>query len=118
MITQFDYIDISEHELNSYLRKISMWAYQWKMSCNPNVSKQAEEVIFSKRAQKLFHPSVLFNNIPVQRSTVQMHLGVYLNEKVIFDTHITEKIGKASKGIGVIKKLFKSLPEKCLTNHL
>ena len=43
-------IDVSEHELNSDLRKISMWAYQWMMSFNPDVSKQAQEVIFSKRA--------------------------------------------------------------------
>ena len=31
-----------------------------------------------------------------------------------FNTHITEKIGKASKGIEVIKKLFKSLPRNTL----
>ena len=63
-----------------------------------------------KKNQKLFHATVLFNNIPVQRSTVQKHLGVYLDEKLNFNTHITEEIGKASKGIGVIKKLFKILP--------
>ena len=60
---------------------------------------QAQEVIFSKRTQKLFHPTVLFNNIPVQRSTVQKHLGVYLDEKLNFNTHITDKIGKAGTGI-------------------
>ena len=59
-------------------------------------------------------PTVLFNNIPVQRSTFQKHLGVYLDEKLNFNTDITEKIGKASKGIGVIKKLFKSLPRNAL----
>ena len=107
-------IDVSEHELNSDLMKISMWAYQWKMSFNPDVSKQAQEVIFSKRAQKLFHPTVLFSNIPVQHSTVQKHLGVCLDEKLNFNTHITENIGKASKGIGVIKKLFKRLPRNAL----
>ena len=84
------------------------------MSFNPDVSKQAQEVIFSKRAQKLFHPTVLLNNIPVQCSTIQKHLGVYLDEKLNFNTHVTEKIGKASKGIGVIKKLFKSLPRNAL----
>ena len=51
-------IDVSEHELNSDLREVSMWAYQWKMSFNPDVSKQAQEVILSKRAQKSFHPTV------------------------------------------------------------
>ena len=59
-------------------------------------------------------PTVLFNNIPLQRSTFQKHLYVYLDEKLNFNTDITEKIGKASKGIGVIKKLFKSLPRNAL----
>ena len=77
-------IDVSEHELNSDLKKIFMWAYQWKMSFNPDVSKQAQEVIFSERTQKLFHPTVLFNNIPVWHSIVQKHSGVYLDEKLNF----------------------------------
>ena len=107
-------IDVSEHELNSDLREISMWVYQWKMSFNPDVWKQAQEVIFSQKTQKPFHPTVLFNNISVQRSTVQKHLGVYLDEKINFNTHITEKIAKDSEGIRVIKKLFKSLPSNAL----
>ena len=40
-------IDVSELELNSNLR-IFIWAYHWKMSFNSDVSKQAQEVIFSK----------------------------------------------------------------------
>ena len=44
-------IDVSKHDFNSDLRKISMWTYQWKMIFNPDVSKQAREVIFSKRTQ-------------------------------------------------------------------
>ena len=108
-------IHVYEYELNSNLREISMWAYQWKISFNPDVSKQAQEVIFSKKPQKLFHPTVLFNNIPAQPITVQKHLGVYLDEKLNVNTHIREKkIGKASKKIGVIKKLFKSLPRNDL----
>ena len=38
-------IDVTEHELNSDPRKISMWVYQWKMSFKPDVSKQAQEDI-------------------------------------------------------------------------
>ena len=83
------------------------------MPFNPDVSKQAQEVIFSKRAQKLFHPTVLFNNIPVQRSTVQKHLGAYLDEKLNFNTPITDKIGKASKELELSKsylKVFQEMP--------
>ena len=59
-------------------------------------------------------PTVLFNNIPVQHSTFQKHLGVYLDGKRNFNTDITEKLVKASKVIGVIKSLFKSLPRNVL----
>ena len=40
--------DIYEHDVNSDLR-ISIWAYHWKMCFNSDVSKQAQEVIFSKK---------------------------------------------------------------------
>ena len=40
-------IDSSTKQLNDDLKKISDWVYQWKMSFNPDLSKQAREVIFS-----------------------------------------------------------------------
>ena len=42
---------------------MSKWAYQ---SFNPDVSKQAQEVVFSRKSHKLAHP-VLFDNVPVKR---------------------------------------------------
>ena len=35
--------------LNEDLNLISNWAYTWKMSFNPDLSKQAKEIIFSKK---------------------------------------------------------------------
>ena len=35
----------------------------------------------------------------------QKHLGFYLDEKLNFSQHITIKISKANKGIGIIKRL-------------
>ena len=64
---------------------------------------------------------ILINDIPVQCSTIQKHSSVYLDEKLNFSTDIAEKCGKTSTGIGVIKKLFKSLPRNALLtiyNHL
>ena len=83
-------------QLNNDLLKISKWAYQWKMSFNPDVSKQAQKIAFSCRSQKLAHPPVLFNNVPVKRCFIQKHL----DEKFNFDHHVKEKITKPNKGIG------------------
>ena len=58
-------ISLSLLQLNDDLIKISDWAYQWKMSFNPEVTKKAQEVVFSCKSQKVTHPTVYFNNSPV-----------------------------------------------------
>ena len=75
------------------------------MSFNPDLSKQAREVIFSRKSSRVDHPSVTFNNSSVARTSCQKHLGLYLDEKLNFSHHIKEKISKACTGIGVIGKL-------------
>ena len=54
-------INQSGINLNDDLEKISNWAFQWKMSFNPDINKQVQEVIFSRKLQKSNHPSVTFN---------------------------------------------------------
>ena len=39
-------------ELNNDLVKINRWAYQWKMSFNPDPCKQTQELIFSRKTKK------------------------------------------------------------------
>ena len=48
--------DSSPAELNNDLAEISHWAQQWKMSFNPDPSKQAHKVIFSRKVKKDSHP--------------------------------------------------------------
>ena len=62
-----DDINVSVVQLNNDLFEISKWAYQWKMSFNPDVSKQVQEVVFSCKTDKLADPPVLFNNVPIKR---------------------------------------------------
>ena len=49
---------ISSFKLNSDLAKISKWAFKWKMSFNPDPSKPAQEVIFSRKLKTVLHPSI------------------------------------------------------------
>ena len=52
-------IAASTEELNNELRNISKCAYQWKMNFNPDLTKQAQEVIFSRKLNKPVHPYLL-----------------------------------------------------------
>ena len=100
--------------LNYDLQKISDWAFKWKILLNPDVTKQAQEVIFSDKSNKTDHPVVYFNEVPVAKASSQKHLGMHLDEKVHFNAHINEKIAKANKGIGIIHKLAHLLPREPL----
>ena len=105
----------STNELNDDLEQISNRAYQWKMTFSPDKSKQAQEIIFSHKIQKVIHPSAIFNNMPVVCRYCQKHLGINLDEKLNFSNHFKEKISKAKKGIGILRNLHNVLPRSSLT---
>ena len=84
------------------------------MSFNLDLSKQAQEVIFSKKMTKLSHPQISFNNVPVSHASFQKHLGIYIDEKLNFNHNIKEKMTKVMKGIGFIKRLSMTLPRHSL----
>ena len=49
----------SASDLNHDLEIINQWAYQWKMSFNPDPNKQATEILFSSKKKKL----IILNSI-------------------------------------------------------
>ena len=100
-------VNTSESHSNSDLSKISNWAFQWKMSFNPDPSKQAHEVIFSRRMQKTCHPSIYFNNKSVKQVSSQKHLGLILDNKLNFQEHLHNILNKVNKTIGLLLKLQK-----------
>ena len=83
-----------------------------KMSFNPEVNKQAQEVVFSRRDQKVTHPTVHFNNSPVIRSSSQKNLGIHLEDKLNFIHHIKGKFPKLTKVLVLLKNRIILYPEK------
>ena len=79
------------------------------MTFNPDISKQAKEVIFSGKTVKICHPSITFNTVPVPRTTWQKNLSLYTDEKLSSYDHINAKISEANEGIGTIKRLSNTL---------
>ena len=104
----------SANILNNDLQSISTWAYNWKMLFNPDPKKPAQEVLFSRKYQSQTHPTISLNNVQVERTTSQKHLGVILDEKLNFKQHVDSAISKINKGISLIKKLRYTLPRKSL----
>ena len=66
--------NLSQTELNEELAKVNNWAYQWKMSFNPDPSEQAQEVSFSRKVNKILHLPLVFNNSNVTQIKIQKHV--------------------------------------------
>ena len=58
-------IRLPANNLNGDLKKINKLAFQWKMGFDPDDNKQAQEVIFSRKLNKLNYLSLNFNNTVV-----------------------------------------------------
>ena len=58
------------------------------MAFNPDLSKQVQEIVFSRETHKISHPKLNFNNSPIVQSTCQKHFGLYLDGKLNFSQHI------------------------------
>ena len=89
--------------LTSDLETISAWANQWKMQFNPDITKQAIEIVFSNKNNKGDHPPLEFGGIPVARKESTKHLGFHLDEKLDFKIQVSEAITKATKGLALLK---------------
>ena len=101
-------------DMNHDLELIKKWAHDWRMSFNPDARKQAVKVIFSRKNKAVDHPVIVFNNTPVKVVDEHKHLGMFLDSKLSFSTHIKEVISKTRKGIGMLKYLSKYLPRHTL----
>ena len=76
------------------------------MNFNPNTTKHAQDVIFSRKLKKV-HPPLLFNNASVTRTSSQNHLGII---KIV-----SRKIRKT---IGLLRKLQNFLPRAAFIKYI
>ena len=88
--------------LSEDLIKIHSWCVQWGMKLNPNKSK---EIIVS-RSRTLFpeHPIVLINGVIINRANQLKLLGVTLDSKLTFESHIRNMSVGISQKLGILRK--------------
>ena len=101
-------------DLSRDLSKISDWAFQWKMNFNSDPNKQAQEVTFSRKINKINHPPLLFNQNLVKSSSSQKHSGMVLDTKLDLNLHLQNLQSKLYKTIGRFRKLQNILPRESL----
>ena len=84
------------------------------MNFNPDPSKQAQELLFSRKTSSKPYPSLNFNDNPVHQVQLLKHLGLFLDPKLSFDEHIRCILIKTRKITGLIKMLQPIIPRTAL----
>ena len=64
----------------------------------------------------VFHPPIKFYNNSIAKCPSQKHLGIALDSKSNFNSHVDEKIKKRNKLIGLTRRFSENLPRN--TNNL
>ena len=67
-------------------------------------------MLFSRKRSDQNHPPLFFNNVLVASASDHKHLGIILDCKLLLTKHISEKVVKARKGIGIIRHLSFHVP--------
>ena len=76
--------------------------------------KQAVEITFSTKRNSINHSVLKFNNVPVAKVDEHKHLGMILDSKMSFASHVQAATLNCRHGIGMIKFLSTYLPRKIL----
>ena len=97
--------------LNSDLEKLRIWAWQWKMKFNAD---KTEEVVFSCKRNKPVHPTLKLGSSDISAKIEHKHLGMILDSKLDFQSHVREAIVKARRGIGMIRYLSRYVSREVL----
>ena len=88
---------------NNDLFLTSKRALNCEMLFNPCHKKPAQEVLFSRKKKVSIHSVISLNNIQVEKTSYQKHLGIFLDKKLTFTHYNDNALCKVGKGIAIIK---------------
>ena len=93
-------------EINNDLVTINKWAYQWKMSFNPDSIKQLQEVIFTGKISKEDHPLLFLKQKQCVKSLFTKAVkGIIFDSCLSFEEHLKMILNKVNKTIRLLSKL-------------
>ena len=110
-------MDIIDNHVTSYaklnrdLYRLSSWAKKWLVTFN------ATKTVFlqvSRKTNPSPKPILYLNGQIIKEAPTHKHLGLTFNANLTWSDHIGNLVSKASKCIGLLKRLSHDVPRQCL----
>ena len=97
-------------QLQDDLRRLEEWSDKWLLRFHPDKCK-VSDIGIKDRINYVYY----IGNIELEHITEEKDLGVFIDNKLNFNTHISHKIEKANNTLGAIRRSFSYLDKTMLT---
>ena len=97
-----------ETEMNKDLANVYNWSIANKLSLNP--SKSNHLIISTKQNILSPHVTLIVNNLPILSCDKAKYLGVFIDSRLNFHSHIKSVENKVARSMGILSKLKHFLP--------
>ena len=111
LVDVFDNAVLSDCRLQNDLVKIERWAEIWLVDFNPT---KTVYMTFSSKQQLPPDANLIFFGTKLQQVTTHRHLGVILQNRFKWHTHVNSIVNSCHKKINILKSLKYKLPRKTL----
>ena len=101
-------------EVNLELTKVFEWLSSNKLTLNMKKSKFM--IITNKKKKDIPNFTVKIDSRPLEECNSYKYLGIHIDNKLTWDTHVCYLVKKISKACGALAKLRHSVPTKILMN--
>ena len=73
-----EFPDSAAQILNIDLERIGNWASKWLVTYNPD---KTEAMLLSRKTDKVVHPTLFLNEVPIQEVISHKHLGLFFSQR-------------------------------------
>jgi len=88
--------------MNRQLQKVYDWGQLQGIRFNPS---KTQATIFTSKTKKVTWPVLEMNKTQIQYADTMKYLGITLDKKLLWSTHIAEKVKKAKKLLNLMKSV-------------
>ena len=113
LLEEITNIQTSFLKINRDLERLSVWAHQWLVQFN---EKKTVYMVISRKRNPIQHPDLFLNTTALQEVSEHCQLGLNINRKFSWDSHIKKLTEKASKSVNLLKRICRDVPRRCLEN--
>jgi len=98
--------------INNDLQLLQEWANKWHMLFNPTKTKY----MVISNSNDVNNNQLVINNTQIEQVSSFKQLGLFLDDKMTWETHINHIVLKATKKIGLLWRVSLNFPRICAEN--